>query len=157
MLMETRIHCLNDLWEHTQLSLDTHWCCCCPEIFSLKFKENNKPWIQWSGNDMKHEKLCHRLLVITSLRIARSKHQKASPSSSKRIIIGEHISFIPTWIDKVDQFCFLYSFKRLIVNSKYTYPEHNQYQDSTTYIWQERPIVLIDYDHSHKNRDTDLF
>ena len=31
----------------------------------------------------------------TSLRIARSKHQNASASSSRRITIGEHISFIP--------------------------------------------------------------
>jgi len=49
MLMEPRINGFNDLWEHTQLSLDAHWCCCCPEIFSLKFKKKkpmknkNKP------------------------------------------------------------------------------------------------------------------
>lgn len=59
--------------------------------------------------------------------------------------------------NKVDQFFSSFFYKTLITNSKYTYPEHNRYQDSTTYIWQEHPIVLIDYYHPHKRRDTDLF
>jgi len=33
--------------------------------------------------------------MLTSLRIKRSKHQNASASSSRRIIIGEHRSHIP--------------------------------------------------------------
>lgn len=37
----------------------------------------------------------HRDEMFTSLRIRRSKHQNASASSSRRIIIGEHRSLIP--------------------------------------------------------------
>jgi len=44
-----------------------------------------------------------------------------------------------------------------VLRPRWTYPEHSQYQDLTMYRWKEYPIVLLDYFHSHKSRDTDPF
>ena len=45
-------------------------------------------------NEYKREKQKHRL-ICTNLRIKRSKHQNASASSSRSIIMGEQRSLIP--------------------------------------------------------------
>ena len=79
---------------------------------------------------MKNNKTIPTFWILTSLLIARSKHQKASASSSSSIIIGEHISFIP----KQKYMISYHTVVTSLSNQDGLYLEHNQYQDSTMCI-----------------------
>lgn len=79
---------------------------------------------------------------LTSLRIARSKHQKASASCSRSITIGEHISFIPGREKKYTNGCIFFTNSYVPVANGSFYLEHSQCPCPPKHRQKEHPIAL---------------